>query len=120
MTHKKFLLIIILVILSLLPLCFNIYGTKDSAIAEVYSDGELIKTIDLSKIKEPYTFDVTTEHGKNTVLAEKDKITVTDSDCPDKVCVQRGSLITGNAADTSYSTPIVCLPHKLVIQIADK
>lgn len=118
MTHKKFLLIIIiLIILSLLPLYFNIYGTKDSTIAEVYSSGELIKTIDLSKIKDPYTFDITSEYGKNTILAEKDKITVTDSDCPDKVCVQRGSLTTDNAADTSYSTPIVCLPHKLVIQI---
>ena len=40
------------------------------------------------------------------------QIRVKDADCPDKTCVGMGWL-------SSSSMPIVCLPHKLVIQFTD-
>ena len=46
--------------------------------------------------------------GYNTVTIKSGKIAVTDADCPDHYCMERGFCDKG--------TPIVCLPHKLVIE----
>lgn len=76
--------------------------------AAVYQDGELLRVIDLSRVDEPYTFVVDSPQGSNTVEVERGRVRVSHADCPDQVCVRQGWL-TGAA-------PIVCLPHKLVIQ----
>ena len=46
--------------------------------------------------------------GFNTVTVRDGKIAVTAADCPDGYCMDRGFCDSG--------TPIVCLPHKLVIE----
>ena len=48
------------------------------------------------------------EGGYNTVTVRGGKIAVTEADCPDQYCVNRG-FCSGGA-------PIVCLPHGLVIE----
>ena len=78
--------------------------------ANIYVDGECIKSIDLTLVSEPYEFTVTAGNGVNTVRVEKGRICVVSSDCPDKVCVE-----TSWISDSGM--PIVCLPHKLVIRI---
>ena len=79
-------------------------------IANVYLDGECIRSVDLSKVTESYEFTDESERGMNVVRVEKGRICVKEADCPDKVCVHSGWL--KNAA-----APICCLPHKLVIKI---
>ena len=37
-------------------------------------------------------------------------ISVTEADCPDGICVRQGKL-------TTAGVPIVCMPHRLVIEI---
>ncbi len=74
--------------------------------AKLYLRGELIRTIDLSGVEEPYEFTVSSELGENTVRVEPGRIRVVSADCPDGVCVRMGWL---------SSAPIVCLPHELVI-----
>ena len=81
--------------------------------ANIYLDGELIKTVDLSAVAEPYTFMVESEAGTNIISVENGKIRVSDADCPDGSCIRQG-WISGGA------TPIVCLPHKLVIELENK
>ena len=49
--------------------------------------------------------------GYNTVTVKDGKIAVTEADCPDHYCMERGFCNSG--------TPIVCLPHKLVIEFLD-
>lgn len=88
--------------------CFHTTGT----IAYIYQDGECIRSIDLSKITEPETFTITGENGSNTILIEQGKICISEADCPDQVCVKSGWL--------TYVTPIVCLPHKIVISLESK
>ena len=41
---------------------------------------------------------------------EQGRIRVSQADCPDQVCVDQGWIADG-------TVPIVCLPHKLVIEI---
>ena len=75
-----------------------------SDLAEVRSRGKLIKTIDLHQDQE---FTVTDDTGFNVITVQDGKIAVTQADCPDGYCVDRGFCNSG--------TQIVCLPHSLVI-----
>ena len=82
----------------------------DGHIAKIYSSGQLVKEIDLDLVTEPYQFVIESEKGSNTVYVEKGAISVTDADCPDKVCVKTGSISGG-------ITPIICVPNRLEIRI---
>ena len=79
--------------------------------ARIYVDGELIETIDLSVVVEPYSFLVEGYTGTNTIAVENKRIRVSESDCPDGSCIRQGWISGG-------ITPIVCLPHKLVIELS--
>jgi len=78
--------------------------------ARITLDGELIEIIDLSAVSEPYTITVECEAGTNVISVEKGRIRVSEASCPDGACVRQG-WISGGA------TPIVCLPHKLIIEL---
>lgn len=79
--------------------------------AEIIQDREVIETVNLSRITAPYDIVVYShDGGTNTVHLEHDAISISDADCPDKLCVRQGKIQNG-------VYPIVCLPHKLVVQI---
>ena len=61
------------------------------------------------RLDEPQEFTIQSDDGGyNTVTVSDGKIAVTEADCPDQYCVRRGFCSGG--------TPIVCLPHGLVIE----
>lgn len=78
---------------------------------EIMQDGEVLQTIDLSKVNEPYQFKVEYQGHYNIMLVAHNEISIVDADCPDKLCVQMGVL-------KHDAPPIVCLPNHLVIQYA--
>ena len=84
---------------------------RGGTVARVYLDGELVRSIDLARVEEGYTFTVESSAGTNTIQVEPGRIRVSRADCPDQVCVGQGWISTSAA-------PIVCLPHRLVIEIA--
>ena len=73
--------------------------------AEVWSDGALVRTVDLSQ---PQTFRVEYQGGYNVIQVEDGEIFVTEASCPDQICIAHGPAAGG--------APIVCLPNRLVIQ----
>ena len=80
-----------------------------AAKAEIWSDGVLVETLDLSIDK------VLTVQGKNctnTVTVKDGEIAVTAADCPDHHCMARGYCSGG--------AQIVCLPNRLVIKFVGK
>ena len=81
-----------------------------ASLARIYQDGELIRTLDLSAITEPYTFTVESKTGTNVIAVEEGRVRVSEADCPDGSCIRQGW------AD-SRAVTIVCLPHRLVIEI---
>lgn len=85
-------------------------GTADGKVARVYQDGVLIREIDLSSIISSYEFTVDTKLGTNTIKVRNGGICVSEANCSDQTCVNQGWLSGG-------STPIVCLPHKLIIRL---
>lgn len=84
--------------------------TASGSVASIFLDGECIQTIDLDRVTEDYTFEITGDNYTNTVEVAPGKIRVVSSDCPDKICVN-----TGWISDSSKT--IVCLPNRLVIKI---
>lgn len=58
------------------------------------------------------TVEVNTSFGSNTVLIKSGKVTVSNADCPDGYCVS-------HIAVDSVGETIVCLPHRVVIEIRE-
>lgn len=82
---------------------------EDARWAEIHSQGQRIKTVDLLLDQ---VFTVTTDEGGINVVTVKDgKIAVTEASCPDHHCMNRG-FCSGGAQ-------IVCLPNRLVIRFAE-
>lgn len=97
-------LLAVLVFLLFLP-----RGDSPAVCAEIYQDGNLIKTVLLS---EDQQFTVT---GKcSNVIAVRDgKIAVIRSDCPGEDCVGCGWL-------SGAGRSIVCLPNGLEIRVVEE
>ncbi len=74
--------------------------------AQIRSQGQLIKTVDL-RIDQEFTVD-TPDGGHNVITVKDGKIAVTQANCPDHYCMDRGFCSSG--------VQIVCLPNQLVIQ----
>ena len=85
-------------------------GPAESRVARITQDGVLLEEIDLEAVGEAYSFTLEDGNGTNTVQVERGRIRVSEADCPDQVCVNRGWISDG-------TVPIICLPHKLMIEI---
>ena len=99
------ILIGVILLLSCLLSLYIFFPSQHHSAAEIWSDNQLIKTVDLHLDQ---SFTVTTADGFNTITVKDGHIAVTDADCPDHHCISRGFCNSG--------APIVCLPHRLVIQ----
>ena len=91
-------------------LLYGKLGRGEGMVAVVSVNGEVLERIDLSKVREAYDLDVATDFGRNIVHVEPGAISVTHADCPDQICVMQGKL-------SSSGIPIICMPHRLVIEI---
>jgi hypothetical protein len=84
-------------------------GTRAS-VARITRDGVLLEEIDLTKTQAPFSFLLEDGRGRNLISVEQGRIRVSEADCPDQICVDQGWISAG-------TVPIVCLPHRLMIQI---
>lgn len=105
--RRDVILFLVLVILGAGSFILIKNNLKPGNEAEVYVDGSLVQTIDMAR-DDIYVFD--TSYGTNTVVVEGGEIRVSEADCPDKICVNMGSV--SRSGET-----ITCLPHKLVIEV---
>ena len=71
--------------------------------AYIYRDNELLRTVSLDDVKNPYTFRI--EYGDG-------EYKIADASCPDKLCVNMGYI-------SEPLMPITCLPNHLVIRIVN-
>ena len=85
---------------------FNTIYADKKRLSEIISEGKVLYTLSLS-VDQSVT--VTTALGTNTVTIENGAVAVTEADCPDHYCMQRGWCRSG--------TDIVCLPHRVVITV---
>lgn len=100
---------VLFVIFSAVFLLLKSFG-HTGTIADIYIDGELYKTIDLNAVAAAYDEKIETEYGYNLIHVEHGGISVTEADCRDHICIRQGVI-------NDDATPIVCMPHHLVIEI---
>ncbi len=110
MKRYDFILIGLILVLALIWGCFQffIWG-RDGAVAVVSQDGQVIGSYSLSEDME---LEITDDReGKNTLVIEMGQANITEADCPDKLCVKQKAI-------SKNGESIICLPHRLVIEIA--
>ena len=100
------LLCAVLVLCVMLSLPLLMPG-EDMAFAEITSEGKLLRRVDLA-IDQEFTVS-TRDGGHNVVTVKNGKIGVTEANCPDHYCMDRGMISSG--------AQIVCLPNRLVITL---
>lgn len=81
-------------------------GEETAGYAEIISDGQVMQVVDLNIDREIHI--TTAKGGTNTVTVKDGKIGVTEANCPDHYCMDRGMCSGG--------TQIVCLPNRLIIR----
>ena len=108
MKKKDFLLIFcVLILAGGVFIWNNVVGGKAGGTVVVYVDGEVSNRYDLMQEGE---FTIDKEYGQNLLVIRGGKADMTEADCPDGLCVKQHSIHkTGQT--------IVCLPHRVVIEI---
>lgn len=102
---------LILVTAACLICLLIVQGSSGSCIADIYQNGQLILSIPLDQVSEPYVIDIEGENGcHNQIEVRPDSIGVISADCPDLLCAKQGFIHTP-------TIPITCLPNKLVIRL---
>lgn len=81
-------------------------STGDSLVAEIYSGGEKVREIPISKLNNAETF----SFGGCEITAEKNRIYFAESSCKDKLCIKTGELT--RAGDVA-----ACVPNRVVVAL---
>lgn len=103
--------LIAVVVLAAAVLVWRKMTPQPAQIAKISQKGQVLQEIDLTQVKEPYSFVIEGENGAlNTVQVEPGRICISEASCPDQICVHQGWISDG-------SEPIVCLPNQVIIQI---
>lgn len=112
---KKLDIIIIvgLLILSFVPsLVLGLRNNQEytGTYAEISVAGDVVDKIYFKELEVEQNIPIKTSYGENTIHVSKDGIYMVEADCPDEVCLRDGMI-------TKVGQSLVCLPHKLIIEI---
>jgi len=81
---------------------------EPASYAHIYKYGVLAETVSLNTVTNPYTITIEDSLGTNVIEVERGRIRMLEADCQDRTCVRQGWA-------SGVATPIVCLPHRIVI-----
>ncbi|MCD8117715.1 MAG: NusG domain II-containing protein [Oscillospiraceae bacterium] len=112
MKHKTVFFALLFAALAAISAGVYLLRSPGGTEAVIYVNGEEYQRIDLAAVAIPYEFTIETEYGYNIIRVSHGAIQVTEADCSEQVCVDQGQISDG-------AVPIVCLPHRIVIQIED-
>lgn len=113
MTNRIWIIVFSFVALLCLAIwLFISNASSQSMIVGIYKDGSLVEKIDLNSVTGEREITLSGDFGDNVILVSNGRIEMKSADCPDKICVKHGEL-------KSSSSPIVCLPNKVVIKFEE-
>lgn len=107
------IIILLLIVLSFTPeLVLGIMMNKQykEIYAEITLEGKFYKRIPLSEHRGEDEIEIKTKYGYNIIKVSNQSIGIIDSDCKDKICIKTGFI-------SKQGQSIICLPHKLMIEI---
>lgn len=107
---KKEILFISIFLLIGVTILMRTYGAKQEAsIVLVQVDGNEIENFSLSK---SITYEIKGTEGTNLLHIEDGSVWLEEADCPDQICVNTGKIKYAGQS-------IICLPHKVVVEIKE-
>lgn len=114
-TLKKLdiVIIVLLFILSFTPnIIFSKTISKSNKLvyASIKVNGKFYDNIPLSSNKGEKKLNIKNSVGNNIILIRDNTIKVISADCKDDLCVKQGEI-------SKVGENIICLPHKLIIEI---
>ena len=81
-------------------------------------DGQEHATVPLSQ---PQTLVIETEGGgTNTIEITEEGVCMVSANCPGQDCVQQGPVTLENYRTRPMGTTIICLPHRVVVELVDE
>lgn len=111
------IIIAVLILVSFIPIgifAFQQHAQAENSVsyqAVLKVDGKEIKTFDLEKNAKSYTYKYSAPDGDyNLIEVDGNRIHIREANCRDQLCVRQGWI-------SSAGQTIVCLPHKLVIEV---
>ena len=111
--RKKDLIFIfsILIVAVFLLLIQRVYGNAqgEADMVKITVDQKLYGTYDLNKNQ---TITIQNDSGINAIQIQNKDVWMEEADCPDGYCKEQGHI-------SKNKQTIVCLPHKLVVEISD-
>ena len=111
--RKKDLIFIfsLLIVAVFLLLIQRVYGNAqgEADMIKITVDQKLYGTYDLNKNQ---TITIQNDSGINTIQIQNKDVWMEEADCPDGYCKEQGHI-------SKNKQTIVCLPHKLVVEISD-
>jgi hypothetical protein len=88
---------------------YRLLHREKGAYVTIQVDGTVYKTLSLSQ---DTTLDIPgVDGGSNHLVIQNGKATISDADCPDKLCVHQ-------AAISNDGESLVCLPHKIIVKVS--
>jgi hypothetical protein len=105
------LIITILAIIAITTLIImittSIKTNQPTTTVKITINGKEYATYPLSQDQ---TIQIKNDYGENTIIISKGSVYMECATCPDQICVKHSPL-------PQSTTPIICLPHKLVVEI---
>lgn len=105
MNKRDFIAIGVVVLLSVFGFVFFTLKGSGGQTVKISVGASVYGTYPLSENRE---LKIKTDAGYNLVEIKNGRVFVKDADCKDKSCVKQGEISGGS---------IVCLPHKLVVEV---
>ena len=100
---------LVVMIAVIVAVCFLPKNSGGAVTAEVYQDGNLIKTLPLDT---DTTFEIAGKYS-NTVTVSNGSVAITASNCPGEDCVHSGAIHTSGRS-------VVCLPNAVEVRITSQ
>lgn len=107
--HADVLLVVILLLVGGLIAGFAFLYGQQGTMVEVRVDGIVQARYPLQENRDTVIHGT---DGENHLIVENGQAYLKDADCPDKLCVRQGAI-------SRRGQSIICLPHKVVIEITD-
>lgn len=106
---RDIILVLVMLAVAMMALLIINYGVKKKGTyAVVKVDGQELYKLELDK---DTIVDVAGyQGGLNRIEVKAGKVSMTEADCPDELCVKTGKI-------SRTGETIVCLPHRVVIEI---
>ena len=111
--RNDIILAVVIVLIAAAGLLLFVFNREQGSTVSVKVDGIQIASYPLAENREVSIKTGDNDEHINVLVIKDGKASISEADCPDKICVE-------TRAVSYVGETVVCLPHKLVIEITNQ